>query len=137
MKIRQLWKQKYDELCKEEGIEDFTCAGECSRCGSCCSNYLPMTSKEIKEIHRYVKKHRIESVIRGNGLKAVLDKMCPFYDNAEKKCRIYAVRPYICRCFICNIDKRKMPDMEFFRKVKQVTVREEFFSQNEDYSKIH
>lgn len=34
---------------------DFTEAGRCVQCGACCSNYLPMTRKEIATIHRYVK----------------------------------------------------------------------------------
>ena len=38
----------------EHGVYDFTKDGKCSSCGSCCSNCLPLSSKELKEIKRYV-----------------------------------------------------------------------------------
>lgn len=41
------------------GVLDFAKDGKCSGCGRCCSNYLPISSKEIKEIKRYIKKHHI------------------------------------------------------------------------------
>ena len=44
----------------EHGVYDFTKDGKCSSCGSCCSNYLPLSSKELKEIKRYVKKAYIQ-----------------------------------------------------------------------------
>ena len=37
------------------GTYDFTNNGECIQCGACCSNYLPMTQKEIATIRRYIK----------------------------------------------------------------------------------
>ena len=32
------------------GLYDFTVDGKCSECGSCCSNFIPISSKEIKQI---------------------------------------------------------------------------------------
>ena len=45
------------------GVFEFTKDGKCSGCGQCCSNYLPISSKEIKEIKRYVKKHHITELL--------------------------------------------------------------------------
>ena len=33
------------------GTYDLTCNGECTQCGNCCSNLLPMTEDEIATIH--------------------------------------------------------------------------------------
>ena len=44
----------------ENGTYDMTVNGECSQCGSCCTNFLPMTRKEIREIRRYIKKHGVK-----------------------------------------------------------------------------
>lgn len=79
----------------KNGKYDFTKNGECIQCGACCSNYLPMTRKEIATIHRYVKKHNVKEY---NHLFPVsqqtLDMTCPFMDDSKlkEKCRIYAVR---------------------------------------------
>lgn len=37
------------------GTFDLTCNGECTQCGNCCSNLLPMTEDEIATIHKYIK----------------------------------------------------------------------------------
>jgi hypothetical protein len=42
------------------GVYDFTDNGECVKCGNCCTNFLPMSDKEIKVIKRYIKKHKIK-----------------------------------------------------------------------------
>lgn len=69
----------------------------CSGCGRCCSTLLPVTNREIKEIRRYIKRHRIEQVQSLNPLD------CPFLDKTkEHKCRIYEVRPRMCRIFYCT-----------------------------------
>lgn len=43
-------QQVYEDM--EHGVYDFTKDGKCSSCGACCSNYLPLSSGEIKEIRR-------------------------------------------------------------------------------------
>lgn len=48
----------------ESGVWDFTVDGKCSNCGSCCSNLLPMSAKEIKVIKRYIKKKGIKEQVR-------------------------------------------------------------------------
>ena len=34
--------------------------GKCIGCGECCSDILPVTSREIKRLKQYVKKHHLK-----------------------------------------------------------------------------
>lgn len=47
-------QQIYEDM--EHGVYDFTKDEKCSSCGACCSNYLPLSSGEIKEIKRFFSK---------------------------------------------------------------------------------
>lgn len=86
---------------------NFKC-GKCSRCGECCGAVpLPITRAEEKRIRKYIKEHnipyqdtRLWKDEKGNVNE---DLRCVFYDYDEKKCRIYEVRPSICRRFRCNL----------------------------------
>ena len=70
---------------------------KCDNCGGCCSNLLPVTNREIKTIRKYIKRHRIAEIKSMNPLD------CPFLDKEKDlKCRIYEVRPRICREFFCS-----------------------------------
>ena len=63
----------------ESEVHDFTQNGECSNCGACCSNALPMTETEIRDIRRYVKRNGIRErkrLLPVNGF--TLDLTCPF-----------------------------------------------------------
>ena len=80
----------------KSGLYNFTEGGKCSDCGSCCSALLPVTRKEIKLMKRYVKAHRIRAELNGDSLS------CPFRNERERQCMIYAVRPQICRSFRCD-----------------------------------
>ena len=81
--------------------------GNCSRCGSCCAATLPLTRKEEKRIRKYIKENNItpEFFQLGNNINL----QCCFYDITERKCKIYEVRPSICRSFKCN---KNMEDIE-------------------------
>lgn len=83
--------------------------GKCVGCGSCCTELLPMTLKEVETIRKYVKEHKIkpysEIFFEYNGIPS-MNLMCPFRDLDTKTCRIYEVRPNICRQFKCNQDTR-------------------------------
>lgn len=119
----------------ERGVYDFTKDGKCSECGQCCSNLLPMSEKEVAEIRRYIKKHRIRE--RKHSYPAPLanppemDLTCPFLDESKEnnKCVIYPVRPEICRIFICNVPPSKVREnkSEFWKTHVAVDVRETFF----------
>lgn len=128
-----------DQLIKdmESGIYDFTKNGECSGCGSCCSNILPISSKEIKEIHRYVKKHKIkEQKVLYPVSGESFDLTCPFRSESERKCLIYDVRPQICRNFRCDYPRKKIRLNKnlFHGKYDVVDMRKEFF--NEDRQRL-
>lgn len=84
--------------------------GQCSRCGKCCSNQLPVTDQELNILKRYIKRHNIKpsnlspltSISPSMG-----HAMCPFLTS--KGCSIYNVkpeiRPIICRKFFCGSDR--------------------------------
>lgn len=118
----------------ESGIYDFTENGKCSGCGSCCSNYIPISSKEIKAIKRYVKKHCIkEQIHRYPTAEPVMDFTCPFRSDSEKKCLIYEVRPAICRDFQCDKPRKQIKankDM-YHGRYTVCDMREEFFGRND------
>ena len=91
----------------KESIINFTCNGECSNCGNCCGDLLHLSHKEIKVIKNYLRHHRnIEAT--PISVMAALDNTCPFRDNKNKKCKIYEVRPEICRRFKCDYTEEKI-----------------------------
>lgn len=89
-------------------ITDNSCCGHCSKCGECCTDFLPVTQKEIEIIQEYV----IENKIRPQKQILVMQNRltCPYYDG--KKCLIYEARPLICREFYCY----KKPTVETRQK---------------------
>ena len=92
-------------------LTDMTCDGNCSRCGNCCGLFIPFTEKELDVIKEYVKKNNIKPYDRMNKLTGQFEAHCCFYDANKKECRIYPVRPYVCRDFICSRkDWRKYRD---------------------------
>ena len=112
-------------------VTDFTVKGRCSQCGACCSDFLPLSKREIKAIRDYIEKNGIKEQ-RHNGLN-VADFTCPFRDEANRKCLVYPVRPEICRAFMCNhtqedIQKTKM---KFHEQRNVCSMRYEFFESTE------
>lgn len=81
-------------------LTNFTCNGKCSGCGQCCGDILHLSKKEIKEIDKYVKQHQIKATPRS--VMVSYDNTCPFRDNEKRICKIYEVRPQICRVFKCD-----------------------------------
>lgn len=97
-----------EEIVKDmkNGVYDFTKDGKCSSCGQCCSNLLPMSTKDVKRIKRYVEKHHIPEQKHNYPMSVeTFDLICPFRSEKEQKCLIYEVRPMICRDFQCNKPK--------------------------------
>mgnify|MGYP004729585483 FL=1 len=110
------------------GVYDFTDNGKCTQCGACCSNYLPMTQKEIATIHRFVKKHDIKEFKHLFPVSNdTFDMTCPFMDDSKQKekCRIHSVRPEICKQFICS--KEKKPFNGHWQQYSVVDMRKEFY----------
>ena len=87
--------------------------GTCNGCGECCSSLLPLSKREIKELHEYVKKHHITP----RPFLGPLD--CPFCDKskAKDKCLVYLVRPWICRVFYCEETKVSIRALKVPRKI--------------------
>ena len=74
--------------------------GNCSRCGECCAAALPITKAEEKRIKEYISKNNIEPEFFQNDES--INLQCCFYDRTNKTCKIYEVRPSICRTYKCN-----------------------------------
>ena len=121
--------KKYIEDGLKDTIHDFTENGDCSNCGNCCNNMLPMSKKEIDRINKYIKKNNIKEN-RNLTPFAVppIDMTCPFRDSINKICTIYEVRPKICRVFICNQPEKDKENRDKFAKnMNIVNNRQEFF----------
>lgn len=115
-----------EEVCRNmnNGLYDFTQNGKCTGCGSCCSDLLPVSGKEIKEIKRYIKKNHIQEQ------KHTFDLTCPFLNDSKSKdkCTIYQVRPEICRSFICNDPHGAQKNKKLlYKKYEAIDMREMFF----------
>lgn len=131
----------YEEMLAEEkhGPYDFTKDGRCSGCGECCSNFLPLSTKEISKIERFIKRHDVkEQHCNFPVTQNALDMTCPFRSNSERKCLIYPVRPEICRVFQCNqpkelIDKNK----ELIHGIRRaVDMRQVFYGHSCGFDKL-
>lgn len=125
-------RQVFDDM--EHGVYDFTKDGKCVGCGQCCSSILPLSSSEIKEIRRYIKKHHIKEQKHCVPLvNPAVDLTCPFLMDSKKKdkCAIYPVRPKICRVFQCNQPPSKVKTNKelFWRTRKLCDMREVFFGE--------
>lgn len=83
-------------------ITNRTCNGNCSNCGECCSDILPLSQKDITRIKTYIKNHKVQRQNKPNCFIRY-NFTCPFRNNKDKKCDIYEVRPEICRTFKCDI----------------------------------
>lgn len=90
----------------EKDSESNNCInGNCSRCGNCCTPFLPMNKSEVNKVKEYLKQHpEIEERALNN--KPVKGKdvyiRCCFYDAEEKSCMVYPARPGICKLYKCD-----------------------------------
>lgn len=121
-----------EDMLKEfsDGTYDLTDNGKCTGCGSCCTNFLPMTEKEVSIIRRYIKRNNVKEQKHFIPSAApTVDMTCPFLDDSKScdKCLIYEVRPKVCRDFICRPSDRPTVDRNFTKKCMVVDVRGEFY----------
>ncbi|MDY4772047.1 MAG: YkgJ family cysteine cluster protein [Lachnospiraceae bacterium] len=109
--------------------ENNTIGGKCSGCGGCCSDFLPLTDGEIKRIKTYMKEHGVGASRHLLPLSnAEIKYTCPFRDEVKRICRIYEVRPEICRVWICDTFQRpKFYARLMEEKRKKISMKEEFF----------
>lgn len=85
----------------------------CLGCGSCCRGRIPLTSIDYFHLVRYLTGGDAVSFFRRFAWVAVNGRVvditlrrdaagrCIFLDTAKKTCRIYQVRPLVCRTFTC------------------------------------
>lgn len=114
----------------DDNIFNFCKEGKCSQCGNCCSNLLPMSRKEIEVIHRYIRKNNIKECRHIVPTMATYDMTCPFLDTGKscEKCRIYPVRPEICKQFICDNEQRAKHNRKLLGQTRSIVdVRSEFY----------
>ena len=114
MLVKTNLKEIIEYIVKDDiKITDNSCCGNCSKCGECCTNFLPVTQKEIEIMQDYV----IANKIRPQKQMLVMQNRltCPYYDG--KKCLIYEVRPLICKEFYCY----KKPTAELANKLEKDT----------------
>lgn len=95
--------QDVEPLFSMQRPTNFCSDGECSGCGNCCSNCLPVTADEIKTIKAYISRHNIKPENHCRPEANDLDWLCPFRDEKHNRCNIYDVRPSICKFFRCDM----------------------------------
>ena len=122
-----------EDLLKDvrNGNYDFTDDGKCIGCGKCCSNILPLSSKDIKDIRRFIEKRKIKPKIHGAGMVSSTDMTCPFRDDIERKCTIYPVRPRICKVFKCDLPRYMTKASNLSGDYHICDVRETFYGKDQ------
>ena len=108
---------------------DFTINGKCSKCGQCCSNFIPLTEDEVKRLKKIVRKRKLKPH-RNHVVNAMYDATCPFL-NDENKCRIYEDRPMICKFFKCDKKGASLAEAKKLLKADVVNVRVAVFDSKE------
>jgi len=94
---------KISDLVKVDLYEHHCVDGKCSGCGDCCTDLLPLTDAELERLKRYANEHNLKEHRHSLFFdKKAIDLTCPFRNNEIKQCDVYAVRPQICREFICS-----------------------------------
>lgn len=128
MNVKDATFEQYVE--EDHEVQDFTKDGECSRCGGCCSRMLPMSHKEEETIRKYIKRNRVKPHELEKNLvlaEKPYDFTCPFLELGEEtQCKIYAVRPGVCKAFLCNKDDGQVAtdlSIEDLNKYKELPAR--------------
>lgn len=92
-------------------ITNNMCNHQCSKCGECCGIFIPVTERELSKIKDFVRENNIEPATDRYTDENGFEGRCCFYDTQLKKCKIYPVRPYVCKDFRCDRkDWRKYRD---------------------------
>jgi Fe-S-cluster containining protein len=87
----------------------------CHRCGACCtvSRYVRMTEEEFEAIAAYLglsspELSRDTDASREESYYLVSGNPCPFYDAPDRGCRVYEMRPRVCRLFPMGFSLKQM-----------------------------
>lgn len=80
-------------------------SGKCTKCGQCCTDFIPLKLKEVDTLKKYIAEHNIELTdwTEFNPTTGMYDiKMfCPLLEKGTNLCKAYEVRPNICKTFKC------------------------------------
>ena len=127
-------------------IQDFMQDGKCSGCGNCCTNYLPLTDAEFRQLKRWVRRkqfvpkpatsvsgvdHVLSSGDDFTTSNWIIDATCPFLDKETNRCVCYDTRPEICRVFSCHdvsLGRQELP--KYAAKMQIHNLRRELFNQD-------
>jgi Fe-S-cluster containining protein len=109
--------ENLEDLTAMCGCDDYTQNGKCSNCGNCCSNTIPISKREFLSISKFILDNNITMREINLPLVNLRDMTCPFRDDINKKCKIYPVRPFICREYICS--KNSKYSKSFFKKIQK------------------
>lgn len=107
-------------------LPNHTVNGQCSSCGECCLDFRYITEAEYREIKAFVNRNElVEQFVVGEGV----DLSCPFFSKSDKECKIYEIRPFQCRQFLCSLSQEEMDVQEasLKRKSSLVSFRHQFF----------
>lgn len=130
--LEDIFKSTLNDM--ESGVYNFCKDGKCIGCGACCSDLLPLSANEIKNIKRYVKKKGIKPTRRFAPSVMNIDLTCPFLDDDKEcdKCKIYPVRPDICRLFKCDTPPSQIKKNKnlFWKTRKGCSMREVIFGKD-------
>lgn len=81
----------------------------CIDCNECCSMTAQLEDEEYFDLLEFIKTKEGKAIYQ-QGLNRIkryfrqgtIYMMCPFTDEVTKKCRIYDIRPKVCRSFHCS-----------------------------------
>jgi len=94
-----------NKLPTDDMIVNKCCDHQCSCCGSCCAEFLPLTRKEVFKIIDYLAEHKeIKCSHSIDKDKKNVYGFCPFLNEHTNRCNIYPIRPFVCRNFKCDKD---------------------------------
>ena len=81
-------------------ITNYCNGNQCSRCGACCTPFLPFTKKELNKIKKYLRENpQIVEKVQNTPFNPNVLRCCFYVDG---QCLIYKARPLICQLFKCN-----------------------------------
>lgn len=92
-------------------ITNLSICGECSKCGECCGNFLPICQEDLDRLQEYVIENNIKPEMQMLVMQQKLS--CPYFNG--KKCLIYEARPMICREFYCY----KNPSLKMIKEIQE------------------
>ena len=98
---------------------------QCKECGACCSNFLPLTKKELHELKSWAQEYQYKP----EPLTDYLEVSCPFLNPTTHRCVCYEHRPEVCRKYVCEAQEVPIVFSKKPKKYRVVNLREELFGE--------